>query len=61
MYKLHGQITQEFLGLKMRNYQGMALLYEQTHIERFSNLHYCTFKMIKIRFDKRLEIMLVYC
>ena len=34
----YGQITREFLGLRMRNFQGI-LLYEHKHIGRFSNMH----------------------
>ena len=44
--QLHGQITREFLGLRIRNFQGKAL-YEHKPIERFSNMHKCTFNSIK--------------
>ena len=37
-YKLHGQITREFLGLRMRNFQGIVL-HGHKYIGRFSNLH----------------------
>ena len=37
-YKLHGQITPEFLELTMKNFQGIVL-YEPEHIVKFSNLH----------------------
>ena len=30
IYKLHEQITQEFLGLTMRNFQGIAFISPQT-------------------------------
>ena len=34
----NGQITREFLGLRMQNFQGIVL-YEHKYIGRFSNLH----------------------
>ena len=37
-YKPCGRITREFLGLRMRNFEGI-ILYELKHIERSSNLH----------------------
>ena len=37
IYKLHGQVTGEFVGLRNRNFQG--IVYEIKHIGRFSNLH----------------------
>ena len=41
MFRLHGQITWELLGLRMRNF------HKHKHIRRFSNLDQCTFKVIK--------------
>ena len=35
--KLYGYITREFLGLKMRNFQGIVL-YEHEHLGRLSVL-----------------------
>ena len=41
MYKLHGQITQEILGLRMRNFRGIAFISTQTYREIFkSELEY---------------------
>ena len=40
--KLHRHMTQQFLGLRMRNFQGIAFIHNE-HILRFSNLHKCTF------------------
>ena len=31
IYKLHGRITQEFLGLRMRNFQGIVFIWTQTY------------------------------
>ena len=47
IHKLYGQITREFLRLRMRNFQGIAFIWTQTYWEifksdfqnRFSNLH----------------------
>ena len=36
--KLHGQITREFVELRMRNFQGIVFIWNK-HIGRFSNLH----------------------
>ena len=33
IYKLHGQITQEFLGLRIRNFQGIVFTWTQTHFQ----------------------------
>ena len=33
MHKLHGQIIREFLGLRMRNFQGIAFIWTQTYRE----------------------------
>lgn len=38
LYKLRGWITQEFLGLRIRNFQGL-FSYELEHIGGFSNLY----------------------
>ena len=32
-------ITREFLGLRMRKFQGCIFIYDQEHRERSSNLH----------------------
>ena len=39
MYKRYGQITREFLGLRMRNFESIVFIYEHKHIGGFSNLH----------------------
>ena len=36
------EITREFLALRLPNFS-VFVLYELEQIERFSNLHYCTF------------------
>ena len=33
MHKLYGQITREFLGLRMQNFQGIVFIWEQTYRE----------------------------
>ena len=38
MYKLQGQITREFLGLRMRKFQGVVFN-DPKHIRTFSSLH----------------------
>ena len=48
IYELHGQITQEFVGLRKRNFQG--IVNEIKHIGRFSNLHQYTFKRKQMKF-----------
>ena len=35
--KLHGQITQEFLELRMRNFQGIVFIWTQTYREIFES------------------------
>ena len=35
--KLHGQITQELLGLGMQNFQGIDFVWTQTHAEIFKS------------------------
>ena len=37
MYKLQGQITQEFLGLRMQNFQGIVSIRRQTYREVFKS------------------------
>ena len=37
MYKLHGQITWEFIGLRMQNFQGIAFIWTQTYREIFKS------------------------
>ena len=37
MYKLHGQITLEFLGLRMQNFQGIVFIWTQTYRETFKS------------------------
>ena len=35
MYKLHGQISEEFFGLRMLNFQGIVFIWTQTNREIF--------------------------
>ena len=37
MYKLHGQITREFLGLRKQNFQGIVLVWTQTYRQIFKS------------------------
>ena len=37
LYKPHGQITREFLGLKTRNFRGIAFIWTQTNKEIFKS------------------------
>ena len=37
IYTLHVQITREFFGLRMRNFQGIAFLRTQTYREIFKS------------------------
>ena len=37
MYKLHGQIVREFLGLRMWNFQGIVFIWTQTYREIFKS------------------------
>ena len=37
MYKIHGQITREFLGLRTRHFQGMVFWSTQTYKEIFES------------------------
>ena len=37
IYKLHGEMTQEFLGLRMRNFQGIVFTRVRTYIEIFKS------------------------
>ena len=36
MYKFHGQITQEFLGVRMGNFQGIVFIWTRTY-KKISN------------------------
>ena len=40
IYKLHGQITPEFLRLIMRNFQGLVFVWTQTNREIFKSVVY---------------------
>ena len=51
-YKLHGQITQEFLGFRIK-ISSIIFLYEHKYIGGFSNLHEYTFKNCKHLVQKR--------
>ena len=46
IYKIPGQISQEFLGLRIRNFRVLSL-YKHKHIGRFSNQHWFTFKKLQ--------------
>ena len=37
IYKLHGEMTQKFLGLRMRNFQGIVFTRVRTYIEIFKS------------------------
>ena len=37
MYKLHGQITQKSLGLRMLDFQGIVFIWKQTNREIFKS------------------------
>ena len=37
MYKLHGQTTENFLGIWMRNFQGIVFIWTQTSGEIFKS------------------------
>ena len=37
MYKLHGQISREYLGLPMQNFQGIAFMWTQARKEIFKS------------------------
>ena len=37
MYKLHGKITREFFGLRMRNFQGIVSIWTQPYREIFTS------------------------
>ena len=37
IYKLHGEMTQEFLGLRMRNFQGIVFTRVRAYIEIFKS------------------------
>ena len=39
MYKLHGQITREFLALRMQNLQGIVFIWTQAYREIFKSAH----------------------
>ena len=38
IYKLHGQITRELLGLRMRNFQGIIFIGRQAYREVFKSV-----------------------
>ena len=40
MYKLDGQITQEFLGLRMQNFQGIDFIWTQKYRKIFKNVSF---------------------
>ena len=57
IYKLHEQITWEFLGLRMRNFQGIIFIWTQTYREIFKsalvNLKYNKLKIFEYWFAEK--------
>ena len=57
--KLYGLITQEFLGLRIRNFQGVIFIFIE-HIGRFSNLHQCAIVPLSFNFKLKMVLKIRY-
>ena len=62
IHKFDGQITQEFLGLRIQNFQGIVFIRIQKYGD--SNLHQCIFKResihVALRRKELIYLFIIY-